>query len=379
MFTRAAFAIFVVAVCRVNAQDALWDVIAREKNRTVDALPAPPLMIAAPPPMATEPPPTVAEPLPSSAWLDLRQTMSRNSKTQEAPTWVEALTLLPGELTEGGTASKSVFRIRVTPPGPDYKILFFRLFFDDKPNQQPELVAWDETGTHILRSGTLGAGMNLPTSDSVIIPMTGASAIDIEVPGDGKTIRAAYLDWMTSSEVVHPVNVEHRDIIAEPFSVVPALHAPPEDVENFGTVTATLAAEAIRLDARTEQNAVFQFPIEAEPLTALLTFEITNPRIDAPPEVYVNGQNVGAVSLTLPDLADPGYRGEAEPLTTDMHFNYTGWVRAQKIVPATALKVGANDLVVTTGGRTGASAIRATQIQLKYIWDKSDYLLRPGQ
>ena len=266
----------------------------------------------------------------------------------------------------------------MTPPSPDYKILFFRLFFDDKPNQQPELVAWDETGSHILRSGTLGAGMNLPSSDSVIIPMTGASAIDIEVPGDGKTIRAAYLDWMTSSEVVHPVNAEHRDIIPEPFSVVPALHAPPEDVENFGTVTATLAAEAIQLDARTQQNAVFQFPIEAQPLTALLTFEIANPRIDAPPEVYVNGQNIGPVALSLPDLADPGYRGEQEPLTTEMHFNYTGWLRAQKIVPATILKVGANDLVITNGAGTGASAIRATQVQLKYIWDKSDYLLRTG-
>ena len=253
----------------------------------------------------------------------------------------------------------------MTPPSPDYKILFFRLYFDDKPNQQPELVAWDETGSHILRSGTLGAGMNLPSSDSLIIPMTGASAIDIEVPGDGKTIRAAYLDWMTSSEVVHPVNVEHRDIIAEPFSVVPALHAPPGDVENFGTVTATLAAEAIQLDARTQQNAVFQFPIEAQPLTALLTFEIANPRIDVPPEVYVNGQNIGPVALTLPDLADPGYRGESEPLTTEMHFNYTGWLRAQKIVPATILKVGANDLVINNGTGTGASAIRATQVQLK--------------
>jgi hypothetical protein len=348
MLTRAAFAIFLASLCRLSAQEAL-----------TDALPAPPPLLA--PPL-----------LPSSAWLDLRQTMSRNSKTQEAPAWVEALTLLPGELTEGGTASKSVFRIRVTQPGPDYKILFFRLFFDDKPNQQPELVAWDESGTHILRSGTLGVGMNLPTSDSVLIPMTGASAIDIEVPGDGKTIRAAYLDWMTSSEVVHPVNAEHRDVIPEPFSAVPALHAPPEDVENFGTVTATLAAEPIRLDARTQQNAAFQFPIEAEPLTALLTFEIANPRIDAPSEVYVNGQNIGPVALALPDLADPGYRGE-------MHFNYTGWVRAQKIVPATALKVGANDLVVTNGAGTGASAIRATQIQLKYIWDKSDYLLRTGR
>jgi hypothetical protein len=350
-----AFAILMAGACRVSAQEAL-----------MDGLPAAPPMVAQP------------APLPSSAWLDLRQTMSRNSKTQEAPAWVEALTLLPGDPTEGSSASKSVFRIRVTPPGSDYKILFFRLFFDDKPNQQPELVAWDETGTHILRSGTLGAGMNLPSSDSVIIPMTGASAIDIEVPGDGKTIRGAYLDWMTSSEVVHPVNAEHRDLIPEPFSAVPALHPPPEDLENFGTVTATLAAEVIRLDAQTQHNAAFQFPIEAEPLTALLTFEIANPRIDAPPEVHVNGQNIGSVALALPDLADPGYRGESEPLTTEMHFNYTGWLRAQKIVPATALKVGANDLVITNGAGTGASAIRATQIQLKYIWDKSDYLLRTG-
>ena len=196
MLTRIAVAMFLAGVCRVSAQEALPDAL------------------AVPPPMLAR----AAEPsIPSSAWLDLRQTTSRNSKTQEAPAWVEALTLLPGELTENGTASKSVFRIRVTQPGPEYKILFFRLFFDDKPGQQPELVAWDESGTHILRSGTLGAGMNLPSSDSVIIPMTGTSAIDIEVPGDGKTIRGAYLDWMTSSEVVHTVNAEHRDIIPEPF------------------------------------------------------------------------------------------------------------------------------------------------------------------
>src|SRR6201981_611441 len=152
MLPRPAFAIFLTAVCRLSAQEAV-----------TDALPAPADATAQAPP--------------SSAWLDLRQTMSRNSKTQEAPAWVEALTLLPAELSEGSSASKSVFRIRVTPPGPDYKILFFRLFFDDKPNQQPELVAWDESGTHVLRSGTLGAGMNLPSADSGLIPMNGDSAI----------------------------------------------------------------------------------------------------------------------------------------------------------------------------------------------------------
>ena len=182
----------------------------------------------------------------------------------------------------------------------------------------------------------------------------------------------------TSSEVAHPVNAEHRDVIPEPFSSVPALHAPPEDMENFGTVTAALAADPIRIDEGAQRNTVFQFPIEAQPLTALLTFEIGNPTIDAPPEIFVNGQDIGPVSLTLPDLADPAYRGEVESLTPQMHFHYTGWLRAQKIVPATILKVGQNDLAVANGVGGGSSAIRATQIQLKYIWDKSDYLLRAG-
>jgi hypothetical protein len=354
MLVRVVFAIFFATICRVYAQEALTDAL---------------------PPPATA---STEEAVPESAWLDLRQNAPQNSKMQNAPAWVEALTLLPAETTESAPMSKSVFRIRVTQPSPDYQVLFFRLFFDDKADQQPELIAWDESGTHVLRSGTLGAGMNLPSSDSVLIPMSGASSIDIEVPGDGKTVRAAYLDWMTSSEVVHPVNAEHRDVIPEPFTSVPMLHAPPEDVENFGTVTATLAPETIRINGQTQESAAFQFPIEAQPLTALLTFEIANPRIDSPPEVYVNGQDIGPVSLILPDLADPAYRGEVEPLATQMHFNYTGWVRAQKIVPAVSLKVGTNDLALVSGADAGASAIRATQIQLKYIWDKSDYLLRTG-
>src|SRR5436305_9733346 len=310
-----------------------------------------------------------------SAWLDLRQNTSPNSSTQNAPGWVEAVTLLPAQSTGG---SKSVFRIRVTPPSTNYQVLFFRLFFDDKPGQQPELIAWDESGTHVLRSGTLGSGINLPSSDSAIIPMTGASTVDIEVPGDGKTVRGAYLDWMMCSDVIHPLATERRCVIPEPFSSIPPLHSADQDTEQFGTVTATLAAETIQIGPDIQESAAFQFGLEAQPLAALLTFEVANPRIDVPPEIYLNGGDIGPVSLALPELADPGYRGEMEPLVKQMQFQYTGWLRAQKIVPAASLKAGTNDLIVVNGTGCGSSAIRATQIQLKYLWDKSDYLLKTG-
>jgi hypothetical protein len=315
--------------------------------------------------------------IPEKAWLDLRQNAPIRSTTQTAPEWVESVGMDSPRVVNGVT--KSVFRIRLTKPSGDYSVLFFRLFFDDQADARPEIVAWDEVGAQILRSGVLGAGIGVSTSESVMIPAKEVSTIDIEVAGDGKTVRGAYMDWMTIGEVVHPVNADHRDLIAEPFSSLPQLHAPKEDMEQFGTVTATLAAETIPVGASLDKGAAFQFPIESQPLLALLTFEVASPNIEAPPEVYVNGDNTGAVSLSLPELADPAYRGEMRSMVEHMNFQYTGWVRAQKIVPASSLKIGTNDIVVIAGPGTPASAIRATQMQLKYLWEKSDYLLKTGQ
>src|SRR2546421_9881700 len=179
-----------------------------------------------------------------NAWIDLRQHPKAASRPQSAPSWVEAVNMTSATGPDG--RARSVFRIRVSRPSADYQIMFFRIFFDDKPDARPEIVAWDELGSQVVRSGDLGSGVGLPSSDSVMIPMTGISTLDIEVPGDGKTVRAAYLDWMTSSEVVHPVNAERRDVIPEPFSSLPPLHAPQQDLETFGTVTATLSSETIR-------------------------------------------------------------------------------------------------------------------------------------
>src|SRR6266480_1318821 len=309
-----------------------------------------------------------------NAWIDLRQHPSAGSRPQSAPSWVEAVNMTSTTGADG--RPRSVFRIRVGRPAGNFQVMFFRLFFDDDANARPELVAWDESGSQVLRSGELGSGVGLSSSDSVMIPMSGISTLDIEVPGDGKTIRGAFLDWMTSSEVVHPLNAEHRDIIPEPFSSLPPLHSPEQDLENFGTVTATLASETIPIGSPPEQGAVFQFGIESQPLLALLTFEVASPRIDSPPEIYVNGEDVGAATLTLPELADPGYRGRMESLLKEMRFQYTGWLRAQKLIPVSNLKVGTNDMIITSGSATSTSAIRGTQVQLKYPWEKSDYLLQ---
>ncbi len=305
-----------------------------------------------------------------SAWIDLRQQSSANSHPQSAPDWVEGV-----NMTSDG-AGKTIFRMRVSAPSTDVQMMFVRLFFDDNDKARPEIVAWDESGTQVIRSGALGSGIGLPSSDSVIIPMKGISSVDIEVAGDGKNVRAAYLDWMTSSEVVHPANAEHRDVIPEPFSSMPPLHSPDQDKENFGTVTATLASEAVSMGPDFEHGATFQFGIESAPLMALLTFEVASPWVDSPPEVFVNGDDIGPATLTLPELADPAYRGEMESLMKEMHFQYTGWLRAQKLIPVSSLKVGTNDVMVVAGPGTSASAIRGTQVQLKYIWEKSDYLLK---
>jgi hypothetical protein len=173
--------------------------------------------------------------------------------------------------------------------------------------------------------------------------------------------------------------VEDRHVIAESFAALPPLDAPEQDAEKFGAVTATLSAETIHLGAQPENGAMFGFGIERQPLLALLTFEVASPQIDAPPEIYLNGQDIGAATLMLPELSDPAYRGEMEALVTQMHFSYTGWLRAQKIVPVADLKAGDNQLIIANGAGTAESAIRATQIQLKYLWEKSDYTLRPAR
>src|SRR5438445_11480856 len=127
MFLRLVFLLLFGAISRLHAQEAFSDNLPTK----ADAKPG--------------------ESTPESAWMDLRQNTPRHSTPQNAPPWVEAVTPLPANGT-GDTTPKTIFRIRVARPSQDYQVRLFRLFFDAKPGQQPELDAWHEPGTHIVRS-----------------------------------------------------------------------------------------------------------------------------------------------------------------------------------------------------------------------------------
>ena len=86
---------------------------------------------------------------------------------------------------------------------------------------------------------------------------------------------------------------------------------------------------------------------------------------------------LGAAKMRLPDLADPAYRGDVRPLERDMHFRYTGWLPCQMIIPASALRAGANRLSLVANAQGGAIAVRAVELQLKHNWKNFEYNLSP--
>src|SRR5437764_15106582 len=100
---------------------------------------------------------SIVAPVSGNAWIDLRQN-AKPGAVQNVPDWVEAVTFIPAD-TQTDPAALSAFRIRVAKPSSHSAILFFRLFFNDQTAARPEIVAWDESGSQVLRSGPLGVGI----------------------------------------------------------------------------------------------------------------------------------------------------------------------------------------------------------------------------
>lgn len=336
------------------------------------------------------------QPTPFTALLDFALLRHPFAPKPPLPIWLESVQILPAEtaaasvpadpdaiqgLPEEKPAPHTVFRIRLRPlPGITERFLL-RLYFDDRPDTHPTVTAWTETGDCRFRSEPLGAGLRLPVSESLAISPNGADYLEIDVPGDGTTLRKAFLSPLKKSVQHTPFDFAPAPASAEPVADPFGALASPSPGENdtylFGRVRATLEPDIVKLDAA--NGAVsYQFELESAPLLSLVTLELLNADPLTPIQVSVNDTETGSIIAHFPDLADPAYIGESAPLQS-MRFRYAGWLRAQAVIPGSALRSGTNTVTFQLPAGSSPAAIRAVELQLKNPWKGLDYLLAPAR
>jgi hypothetical protein len=328
---------------------------------------------------------------PLSVWIDLRPP-APGAPPQTVPAWVEAIECLGQQAVSGkasashatetpgaGAGLKTVFRIRVNRPVTAARELQARVFFDDpSTGLRPQISAWDELGGELLPTHALGEGLDLPSSETMVVAIKNTGYVEIAAPGDGAQVRGLFLTWIKQTIVRQPVDFPVERPMSEPFHILSSKRVRENDDYLYGVVTASLAAGPLKLKAPDAPAATFEFNLEKQPLLAVVTFEVLGATISAPPAVSVNERIVGNADFFLPDLADPAYRGEARELEMGMAFRYTGWLRAQKVIPGGLLTGGLNNLAIQLSYGSEAVAVRAVEIQLKYNWEKLDYILTPA-
>lgn len=327
-------------------------------------------------------------PTPFTALVDFATLRRPAGQALEAmrsqPIWLEGVQRVePGEAatTTGEKERGTVFRIRLRPmPGLNDRLLL-RLYFEDKPGAHPLVTGWSETGGQRYASPPLGAGLGLPASQSLLIPMRGIDYLEIAVPGDGSTLRQALLTSIHKAKTAAAYDFALAPALLDPFGGGESLPAPERDTFLFGRTRATLEAGTVHLsapDAPKEETSTlyFEFNLESAPLLAMLTFDVLAAYPAAPLLAWANNEPVGSVSMLLPDLADPGYTGATRPLE-GMRFRYAGWARCQKVIPARCLHPGKNVLALQLPPHSTAVALRKIELQLKNPWQKLDYTLIP--
>lgn len=304
------------------------------------------------------------QPTPFSVWLDFKALASPNPPKVSLPIWLESL---QSDSTEGpgGAVASTTFRLYFRQLGALNRDLLLRIFFDDVKGRSPAITGWNADGTKTFEHGPFGAGLNLPTSASIALPMLDVSYIDIAVAGDGANIRGSFLSSMRRGETLYALDFATPAEVSDAFDNLPSNPPPADDSMLFGRVRATIDPGLVTLTPRSETTQVWEFELAADPVLAVLSFEILNADPLSPLEVCVNDQLLGPAAMRTPDLADPGYLGVLRPLDRGVRFRYSGWLQCQKAIPGSALRAGLNKIELRLPGESGPVAVRTLDLQLK--------------
>ena len=312
-----------------------------------------------------------SQPIPFTVYLDFKAIASHPSLA--LPLWLESVELNPPSIDENLTTLRLRFRKLVGIND----FLLFRLFFDDIKGKSPQVSAWTELGESMMPIKKLGTGLGFPTSETITLPMTGVDSMDIEIPGDGSNVRGAFLSSIKKTEILKAIDFELPGVVSDPFQAAPAAQPSANDSYLYGRVKATLDPSTIGLTATDSKNSIIGFELASRPLVAMVTFEMLNANLTMPPQISVNNNPLGGISLQLPDLADPAFQGTQKAFEKDMQFHYAGWIKCQKVIPGSYLQSGSNQLLIQLSEPKGSAAIRSVEVQLKYNWESFESTLLP--
>ena len=301
----------------------------------------------------------ISQPAPFTAWLDLQAGKKSPSAARVLPIWLEK-TETHTQKSPSGRIEKTILRIRFRRFSGINDEMMLRLFFNG--SAKPRISAWSEIGVSMAAPRELSTVADLPTADTLVFSMAGVDYIDIETPGDGSNLQGVFLSSLQKSETRNALDFNVAPPLADPFQNPPPSTPQFNDALLFGRVKATIEKGTVALTAENGGSGIFKFDLASSPLIAVVTFEIANVDIASPPEMILNGRGLGRAAILLPDLADPAYTGDAQPL--DAAFHYRGWLKCQKVIPGSTLVAGTNSLQISS--RSGAVAIRAIEVQLKY-------------
>jgi len=316
------------------------------------------------------------ETTPFTVWLDFHRMATPGATMPSLPIWLAGVNTTYQTDQNGAIISTTIHLQLRTLSDFDQKRLL-RLFFDDLPGASPTVIGLDSSGAQKFSRGPFGQGLDLPSSETIVFSIDGIAEVDIQTPGDGHNVRGAFLATLRSQTMLRALDFVVSSDLIDAFGRMSQLQTANRDLSLYGRVKATLDSATAKLSLPEKPNETWEFDLQAAPLAAQLNFEILNADAQAPMMIMVNDQPLGTVTVQMPDLADPGYVGSVRPLVDGMHFRYAGWLRAQVAIPGTALKAGANSVVLQLNPESGPSAVRSLEVQLKYNWNNLDYSVTP--
>ena len=304
------------------------------------------------------------QPTPFSVWLDLEALAAPNPPKLSLPIWLGTVTrnVVPDVF---GKPAKTIFRLPLRRFGNLNDQVLLRVFYDDVKGLAPTVTGLSAGGVARFLHGPFGIGLELPSSETISVPMDGIDLLEIEAPGEGRNLRGAFITTLKQAEAWHALDFAPDSTLLDPFQNSPSAPPSSDDLYLFGRVRATIDPGIMKLTPRAVESGTWEFELGALPLLAVVTFDILNADALAAPTISVNGTNLGAVSIHLPDLADPGYEGIVRARDPDVRFRYTGWLRCQKAVPASLLAPGLNKITIQLSKESGPIAVRAVELQLK--------------